>query len=161
MSQMRTRRTHALSIGEASDVLPVDFFVPERRPSVRLTLLEELLHGPSDWGGEQKLASYRIVILRGILPVDLVQEGSAGPIPSVLRVMSIEIADAIGRVVIALPPQILLDWRFRSAVRLLAHDFLGGGDGQLLSRLEGEGSSHGSGSGGGCKRAGQRRRGGE
>ena len=160
VAQMRSGRTDALSIGEASHKIPVHLLIAEAGPSVRLALLQVLLHRPSHGGGEEQLPGDGIVVLRGILAIHLVEEGRGGPVSGVLGVVAIEIADPVGRVVVALPPEILLDGLVARTVLLLAHDLLGGGDGELLPGSEGEGSSHGSG-GGWCEGAGQRRRGGE
>ena len=53
MTQMSAIDAHALAILEAPHEFPVDLFIAEGRPAVRLGLIDELLVCASDWCREQ------------------------------------------------------------------------------------------------------------
>jgi len=117
-----------------------------------LTLIQELLHSPPNRSSEQQLSSIRIVKLDWQFFIrNALQEIGGRPVSSVFRIMTIVIANTIGRVVIAIPSQILLDWSFGCPVCLLGHDLLVGVDGVLavgsLGAEETEQSSSGCGAG--------------
>lgn len=53
------------------------------------------------------------------------------PVPSVLSVVAIKVANPIGGIKIAIPPQVLLNGFFGSSVRLGRHDVFLSHDGKL------------------------------
>ena len=74
--------------------------------------LDELLEGPASRRGKQLVARVRVV--EGDLARRLgllLEEGRLLPVAREFRIMSVEIADAIRRLDVAVPPQVLLDGR--------------------------------------------------
>ena len=103
---------HGLAVGQHADVVPVDLVVAERRPAVDARLLDELLEGPALRRGEELVARVRVVEadLAGSFRLVL-EEGRLLPVARELRVVPVEVADAVRRLRVAVPPQVLLDGR--------------------------------------------------
>ena len=146
MAEVRSIDRDALPIGQAPNVVPVHLLVPEARPSVRLGLLEVIVHRSADGCGEEELPGVRIVVLGGVLHVYLLQVLRRGPVAGEFGVVPVEIADPVGRLNVASPAKVLLDWHLGRPVLLLAHNRLVRHDREL--GCQGEGAS-GEGGGGG------------
>jgi hypothetical protein len=61
VSQMCSIHAHGFTILEASDIVPVDFRVAERWPTMRNTLLDKVVERPFLWGHKEKLARVGVV----------------------------------------------------------------------------------------------------
>ena len=123
---MRPIDAHALPIAQTSNIFPDDLLIAKARPSVTAALLQERVEIPSSRCHEEGLSS--IAIIEGNLPLRRVllpgfrDEGGGGPIPGMLGVMSVEVANPIGGIVITIPTKILLDGSCGCSVRLGGHD---------------------------------------
>lgn len=99
---------------------------PKGWPSMRQSFFNELLIRPAPWRHKQEFARVAIkkLHLGGFLPflLGFVEECGLGPISPVLGVMSVEVANVVGGLAIAVPSEILLDRRFGRPVRLGLHD---------------------------------------
>jgi hypothetical protein len=110
VSQMGSRHRNALAVLQAPHILPVGFFVPETGPAVLLTLLQKVIHGATNGSHEQELASHRVVKLDGpfsfrhrLCSLDKV---GCLPVARVFGVVTVEIANAVGRFEITVPTQL-------------------------------------------------------
>ena len=65
MAQMRSIRTHTLSIGKQPDMLPNNLIVTKRRPTMGATLNEKVFQRSILWGHKEQLARV------GIIKIDL------------------------------------------------------------------------------------------
>ena len=137
VSEVRARRRDALSVAEAAHVLPDDLLVTERRPSVALGLLDEGVPGAADGRAEEGHAGDGIVeglhVVAGL--VHLGEEVRGLPVSAVLRVVPVEVADAVGNLMRAAPAQVLLRGLLARPVGLLAHELLRADDGVALLRV--------------------------
>ena len=107
---MRPVDADALTIGKHAHIIPVDLVISKRRPAVDARLLDELLEGPTSRRGKQLVARVRVV--EGDLARRLgllLEEGGLLPVAGELGVVPVEIADAVRRLDVAVPPQVLLD----------------------------------------------------
>ena len=103
---------------------------------MRSTFLQKGLHGTSDGGLEQEFTRDTVVKFEGfvaflVIFLDVLQKVRLCPVASKFRVMTIKVADTVGRVVIAVPTQILHDGLFTGAVSLFGHDGFVGVNGVL------------------------------
>jgi len=152
--QVRTVHAHRLPVAEAPHVVPNDLLVAEARPAVTRALLQEGLHVAAAGRHEQRLSGVGIV--EGYLPLGRLgvrNEGRGRPVPRVLGVVPVEVAYAIGGVVIAVPSEVLLHRRGGRAVGLLGHDRLvphdaGGGVRLLAEHAQRRGGGRDAGSSG-------------
>ena len=129
VSQMRAIDTHGLSTLEDANVCPVNVLIAEAGPSVCPRLGNEFIKGALVSTETEKrlsgigISEHNLLIGLEFLPSRchkstlLRKEVSA-----VLGVVAVVVANAIGRILIAPPPQIVLDRNGRRAVRLLAHN---------------------------------------
>jgi hypothetical protein len=82
----------------------------ETRPAVGPALLEKVIETASLGGGIEQLSRIGIVKIDfTCFRLGIINKAGLFKIPRVFSVMAIEIADAIGRVSIAIPAKILLD----------------------------------------------------
>lgn len=93
---------------------------------MRLTLLQKRIKITSLRRHKERLSSIRIIkgnlaFLFELLP-RLLDEGGGSPIPRILGIMPVEIANPVGRVVIAIPSEILLHWSGGCSVGFGGHD---------------------------------------
>ena len=149
---MRAIHRNGLAVGQHADVVPVHLVVAERRPAVDARLLDELLEGPALRRGEELVARVRVV--EGDLARRLgllLEEGRLLPVAGKFRVVPVEVADAVGRLNVAVPPQVLLDGRRGRACVACG---LGGRASDACARLRSRRRRRG----GACERLGRRRR---
>lgn len=99
-------------------------FVTETWPTMLVRLNLELLECAAAWCDEQWFARDRVVEGDLYVWVCFAKETGLAPVATELSVVAIEAADAIGRVVVAVPTQVLHDWFVAGAVRFLTHDAL-------------------------------------
>ena len=112
MAEVRAIHRNGLAVGQDPHIIPVHLVVAERRPAVDARLLDELLEGPALRRGEELVARVRVV--EGDLARRLgllLEEGRLLPVARELRVVPVEIADAVRRLRITIPAQVLLDGR--------------------------------------------------
>ena len=93
---------------------------------MRQCFFYKFLVGPAAWCNKEKLAGvavkkFHLLILFPLL-LCFVEERGLCPISSVLCVMPVEVTDVVGGLAIAVPPEIVLHWRFGRSVRLGLHD---------------------------------------
>jgi hypothetical protein len=132
MSQVGTGSRDALSIIQATNVVPNDFFIPKAGPSMANGFFYECVHGPTNGSRKQVCSSYRIVKLDGLfLLVNRFQKVGLFPVASMFGIVTIKVADTVGRFEIAIPSQVLLDGLFGSPMPLLGHDGFFGLEGVL------------------------------
>jgi len=129
-----------LSILQASDTtLPVHLLVTEAGPAMRSRFFNEIFHASSNGSCEQMGTGYRIVEFDWrLLVFDGLQEGSRFPISGVFCVVTVEVADSIRGLVVAIPSEIFLHWFLAGSVTLLRHCFFSNHDGvfRAWSRAE-------------------------
>ena len=143
---------HGLAVGQHSHVVPVHLVVAERRPAVDARLLDELLEGPALRRGKQLVARVRVVegdLARRLRLV--LEEASLLPVARELRVVPVEIADAVRGLRVTIPAQVLLDGRRGRACVACG---LGGRASDACARLRSRRRRRG----GACERLGRRRR---
>ena len=102
--------THGLSVGQATNIIPIYFLISKTGPSVSSTLDQELFHGSTLGSSEQQLSGIGIVEVNwpGCVFGFLV-ECSLFKVSRVFSVMSIMIADLICLLSVASPPKIGLN----------------------------------------------------
>ena len=127
--------TDCLSIGEAAHVLPDYLLISEAGPSMVARLLNELGDCAIARTNEKGLARDTVIVgdltlvsLKGSQPGTWLIES----IPTVLRVVPVIAANAVGCSEVAPIPQVLLAWLLSGTVRLLAHDLFSTNDGEAL-----------------------------
>ena len=143
---------HGLAVGQHADVVPVHLIIPKRRPAVDARLLDELLEA-SPFGRREELVARVRVVKRNLarrLGL-LLEEGRLLPVAGKFRVVPVEVADAVGRLRVAVPAQVLLDGRGRRACVVCG---LGGRAADACARLRSRRRRRG----GACERLGRRRR---
>eukprot|EP00982_Pelagococcus_subviridis_P015408 31398-Pelagococcus_subviridis.AAC.3 len=129
--EVRPVHGHRLPVLQASNVLPDDLLVPERRPPVRPRLLLERLERPPSRRDEQRLPRHGVVVRRLRSTVHLGEEVGRRPVPRVLGVVAVEGADLVRGLRRASPLQVLLHRRRGGSVRFLRHDLLAAHDREL------------------------------
>ena len=105
MAEVRAIHRNGLAVGQHADVVPVHLVVAERRPAVDARLLDELLEA-SPFGRREELVARVRVVKRNLarrLGL-LLEEGRLLPVARELRVVPVEIADAVRRLDVAVPP---------------------------------------------------------
>ena len=110
VSQVSSIDTHGLSVGQATNIIPIYFLISKTGPSVSSTLDQELFHGSTLGSSEQQLSGIGIVEVNwpGCVLGFLV-ECSLFKVSRVFSVMSIMIADLICLLSVASPPKIGLN----------------------------------------------------
>ena len=115
MTKMSTIKTNSLSIGHASNIVPNNFIISERRPSMNLAFFQKLLNSAASGCNEQRFSGYAIIVccfflsllLKLLRPRSFIWER----VTAVFGIMSIEITNSIGCFKVTTVFQILL-WRF-------------------------------------------------
>ena len=132
VTQVGSRGANGFPILETSHVFPYHFFISKRRPSMTLTLTQELIHGSTYWGFKQGYTRDAIVEsnwLCGFL--GLSNERCALPISCIFSPVSVEVANSVSKSVVAAPLQILLHRFFGGPMTLLVHGAFISKDGVL------------------------------
>lgn len=128
MPEVGAIHTYRLAIRQDAHNIPVYFLIAKARPSMIATLPQELVHRPAARGVEEGSAGVGVVerhLARGRGAVRLVQELLPRlEVSRKLGVVSIEVANSIGHVAIAIPSEIFLNGHAARSVGLLAHDGL-------------------------------------
>ena len=122
MSQVSPSNSDGLPVRQHPGLVPDDLLVPERRPPVRVRLLDERLESPAARSDEQEVPGVAVVevdLPRGSRL--LLEEVSALPVPAVLGVVPVVVADPVSRLVVARPPEVGLDGHGGGAVSLRCH----------------------------------------
>ncbi len=132
MTEVGTIHTHRLAIWKDANEIPIDLLIAKARPAVIATLPQKLVHRSASRGVEEGLAGVGVVkchLVRRRGATRFVQEFRQRPvIAGMLRVVSIEVANSIGNVAIALPSEIILNGHVARSVGLFAHDGLRAND---------------------------------
>ena len=111
MPKMSAVHAHSLSIGQASNVIPVHFIVSKARPTVRLGLSNKFLPAAvvDSREKEEALSRHGVEELESAFgpvgPVDL-QKVSREPISAVFCVVAIERTNLVGDFSIATPTKL-------------------------------------------------------
>jgi len=108
---MRARSTYGFAARDASNVVPNNFFIAKRGPTVGTRFRLKLLKSSASRCHEQRLPSDGVIIRRLFRPIDFFQEGRRKEISRIFRVMTIEVTDSISGFVITVPTQLFLDGR--------------------------------------------------
>ena len=127
--EMRAVGADALAVGQHAHVLPVDLRVAERGPAVHPGLLHERVPVAIPRAEEERLARVAVVERDLSRRRRLLRQKGGLPLPvaAVLGVVAVVVADAVGRIRVAVPPQILLTRQCAGAVpgALVSHHLLG------------------------------------
>ena len=122
---------NALSVFQTSHMLPVGFFVSKRWPTMAPAFGQERFQGPSDWSSKEKLASDTVVKVNRIARLDfflvfldVFQKFGRRPVASIFGIVSVEIANAVGRIKVTVPAKVALDRLVGGAMLFGSHDGL-------------------------------------
>ncbi len=96
MSQMRALEPHGLPILQHPNILMHALFIPETGPAMFPTLAHKLLITPAPGRHEQQFPGHRIVELIFRIGVQLLGPFEFLRVARVLRVVAVEVADAVG-----------------------------------------------------------------
>ena len=109
MTEMSSRQAHRLPITEATHIVPNHFLVPKRRPAVGTTFHQKVLKGSATRRLEERLS--RVGIVKGNFSglLSIIDKLGSFKVAAVFRVVAIEVADAIRRLLVTPPPEIILN----------------------------------------------------
>ena len=151
MTEVSSIRRNSLAALEDSDVFPIDLIVAEAGPTMSSGLGNEFVKGTLPaMKPEERLASIGIVKCQLAVLLELLSSQRyeiallREEISAVFRIMSVVIANAIGRILITGPAKVVLHRDGGRAVCLLAHDGLVShyDCGSILGSAGEEGNSH-------------------
>lgn len=109
MAKMSSRQTHYLPIFEATHIVPNHFLVPKRRPSVGTTFHQKILEGSATRRDKERLARVGIVEGNFSRLLGIVDKLGSFKVGTMFRVVAIKVADAIRRLLVAPPTEIILN----------------------------------------------------
>jgi hypothetical protein len=107
MTQMRAVNGHGFAVGQYSYIVPIHFVIAKTGPTVRSTFHQELLQRATFGCRKEQLAGIGIIKVdfahRRRLLGNILDEGGLFKVTRVFGIVSIKVANAIGRVAIAIP----------------------------------------------------------
>ena len=123
---MGTINTYRLSVLEASHVLPNDFLVSERGPSMCKTFFNKLLSRPTSRSYKERFSSDTVIKSDFLAFLDFLNKFfiRLERISRVLSIVSIEATNLIGCLPVTAIPEVLHYWLLSSSMSFLTHDSL-------------------------------------
>lgn len=109
MAKMSSRQTHCLPIFEATHIFPNHFLVPKRRPPVGTTFHQKILEGSATRRDKERLARVGIVEGNFSRLLGIVDKLGSFKVATMFRVVAIKVADAIRRLLVTPPTEIILN----------------------------------------------------
>jgi hypothetical protein len=110
VAKMSPRQTHRLTIGKATYIFPYHLLIAKGRPTVGTTFHQKVLQGSSTRRHEERLS--RVGIVKGNFftsILGLLDKLCGFKVATVFGVVTVKVANAIGRRGVAFPPEIVLN----------------------------------------------------
>ncbi len=114
--------TYSFTIIETPHILPNNFLVTERWPSMCSTFIDELLHCTTTWSNKQRFTSDTVIVCYFALVQNFLFPVLSLKIASVLCIMSVKAANSVSSSNITAISKILLNWFLASTVSFLRHN---------------------------------------